>query len=167
MALVGSLLLPDQRPAVIELLQTVDRLTAAERSLRDAVAFKFGRASASAFDHSEVANVVGVFSRDVEILGERIDGDHAVVTVQVGGRVPLDQVNLALVDGEWRIRTDAPIPGLAGELNRLADVFSSLTRRATEGTATLEELRRELDSRAAEVFRRIQVLTEKQTGPSP
>lgn len=159
LGMIESHLVVEQRPYVLELLHAVDRLVAANQALGDAITRRLGRLTAEAFDYSQVANLVGVFSRDVDVLDEKIVGDAAVVTVQIAKRVPLDSVHLVRSGGRWLIRTDTPIPGLAVELGRLADVLSAVVCRVADGRLTAEQLRRELDAQSADVRRRIVEMT--------
>ena len=117
--------------------------------------------SAEGFDRSQVANVIGVFSNDVEVLDQRIRGQVAVVTVQVAGRVPLDEVKLLRREDRWLIQTDPPIPGVADELRRLAQVLLDAARMLDKQAMTPVELKKELDLREASIGRRITALTRK------
>lgn len=157
--------MPDQRFAVVELVQAVDRLAWANEALQAAVTEHIGRASASTFDRSQVANIIGVFSKDVEVIAERVEGDKAVVTIQVGRKVPLDEVDLTRHEGRWLIQTDTPIPGVAAELRKLADVFIDATRRLEKERLTAAQLTQELEAREAAIGRRLATLTQKQEGP--
>ena len=167
LGMIESYLVAEQRPHVLELLHAVDRLTAADQALGDAITRSLCRLTSEDFDDSQVANLVGVFSRDVDVLDEKIEGDAAVVTVQIAKRVPLDFVHLVRSGGRWLIRTDAPIPGLAAELGRLADVLSAAARRVADGRLTAEQLRRELDAQSADVRRRIVEMTVTTKSPAP
>jgi len=159
-SLVERSIVPEQRSAVSELLYAVDRLEQAGEALNGAVRTHLGLAFAEMFDYSQVANIVGVFSRDVELIDQRIEGEAAVVTIQVSGRVPLDEVHLLLRDGQWQITTDPSIPGLAGELGKLADFWFDVSRRVEQRQLTASDLRRELDARQASVARRLKALTQ-------
>jgi hypothetical protein len=159
LSLVERSIVPEQRTAVSELLYTVDRLGRAGDAFHEAVRKHLGLASAEMFDYSQVANIIGVFSRDVELIDQRIEGDAAVVTIQVAGRVPLDEVHLVLRDGQWLITTDPPIAGLAVELRKLADVWVDLSRQIEKQRLTASELKRELDARQGPITRRIAALT--------
>lgn len=153
-------LLPEQRAAVVELMHAVDRLERANEVLQSAVTRRLGRASAMMFDRSEVANVVGVFSKSVKVVDERVAGDGAVVTIQVAGRVPLEEVRLVRRDGRWLVLTDTPIPGVAAELGRLADRMIDEAARVENGRLTAPQLERELQAHAESVARRLAALTE-------
>ncbi|UCC30652.1 MAG: hypothetical protein JSU86_20960, partial [Phycisphaerales bacterium] len=158
-------LVPDQRFAVVELIQAIDRLEWANEALQAVVTEHIGRASASAFDRSQVANIIGVFSKDVEVIAERVEGERAVVTIQVGRKVPLDEVDLTRHEGRWLIQTDTPIPGVAAELRKLADVLLDGARRLEKERLTAVQLAREIEVREAAIGRRLTALTQKQEGP--
>jgi len=158
-SLVERSTVPERRAAVGELLHTADRLERAGEALHEAVRKHLGLASAEMFDYSQVANIIGVFSRDVELIDQRIEGDTAVVTIQVAGRVPLDEVRLVLREGNWLITTDPPIAGLAGELRKLADVWLDLSQQIERKGLTAAQLKRELDARQSPIARRLATMT--------
>lgn len=157
--LLETYLISEQRTPVVELIQSVDRLRWANGVLQAAVTNHLGPATARAFDRSEAANAIGVFSRDVDLLDERVVADRAVVTIQVAGRVPLEEANLVRREGRWLIQTDPPIPGVAEALNKLAQVLVDTARLLDEGHMSAEELQRELLLREASIGRRLETLT--------
>jgi len=158
--LLQEYLLPAQRPHVVEFIQAIDRLVAADRVLKAAVTRHFGPLSTEAFDRSRAANAAGIFSRDVDVLDERIDGDTAEVTVQIEDRIPLEVVALVRRDGRWLIKTDPPVEGLAAEIVRLAQTLTDVARMLDKKPMTLAELKKELSLREASVGRRITALTK-------
>ena len=131
----------------------------ANQVLQTAVTSHFGPASAEGFDRSGAANIIGVLSTDVEILDERIDAETAIVTVQVAGRLPLDEVKLVRRGGGWVIQTDPTIPGMADELRRLAEMLVDTAHMLDKKAMTTVELKKELDLREAAIGRRIAALT--------
>ncbi len=155
LGLLEADLIPEQRTSVVGLIQSVDRLLWANGVLQAAVTSHLGPATARAFDRTEAANAIGVFSRDVDLLDERVEGDRAVVTVQVAGRVPLEEVNLVRRDDRWLIQTDPPIPGVAEALNNLAQVLVDTARLLDDGNMSAGELQRELALREASIGRRL------------
>lgn len=161
LGLIAEYLVPDQRQHVVELIHAVDRLLWANQVLQAAVTSHFGPASAHGFDRSQAGNAIGVFSQDVDILDERIDGETAGVGIQVAGRVPLDEVKLVRREGRWLIQTDPPIPGVADELRRLANMLADTARMLDRRAMTPIELKKELDLREASIGRRITALIRK------
>ena len=152
-------LLPEQRRYVIDLIQAVDRLDRGNDVLQAAVTRRFGPATARMFDRSGARNAIGVFSENVKLLTERLDGDTAVVAIQVADRVPLIDVRLTRHDDRWVLQTDPPIPGMAAELAKLAEALVATARRLDQEKLTLPELRRELSLREAAVGHRLEKLT--------
>jgi len=150
----------DQRRDVVELIQSVDQLLLANRVLQERIEVHLGMATAAAFDRSEAANAIGVFSRDVEVISARVDGDRAAVFIQVAGRVPLEEIQLDRVDGAWRLTTDPPIAGVAQEIRNLADVLLRCGRRAEHPSMTAKKLRAELRSMEAPIGQRLVKLTQ-------
>ena len=127
--------------------------------LQAAVTRRLGPATARMFDRSGARNAIGVFSENVKLLTERLDGDTAVVAIQVADRVPLIDVRLARHDDRWVLQTDPPIPGMAAELAKLAEALVATARRLDQEKLTLPELRRELSLREAAVGHRLEELT--------
>ncbi|MCB9866383.1 MAG: hypothetical protein H6816_07085 [Phycisphaerales bacterium] len=160
-----ALIVPEQRDAVLSLVLAVDQLIAAEDMLQQALRNGIGEGSAERFrQRRQVANIIGPLSRDVEVVGEHIDGDHAEVTIQIAGRVPLERVELVHRDAGWLVQTDDPIPGLADALKDLAAVtrrFAGDVKRSHYDAATAEH---ELELRQTPVLRRIAQLTADARG---
>jgi len=156
-----ALIDPAQARHVVSLLCALDRLERADRTLGRAVRKAFGSAVAREFDHRALVNAAGVFSRDVELIGQRIDGDHATVTYQVAGRLPLDEVALVKFGGGWRIQTDDPIPEAIREIERLAEGLTSVARLVGSQKMTVAQLRTELRVHEAPIARRLADLTRK------
>jgi len=157
--LIADCIVPEQRTAVLELVQAIDQLLAANEGLRQAVCTQLGSAQASSFDLSGMANYTGVLSRDVRVIDEQITGEQAEVTIQVAKRVPLDTVQLVRRDGCWLIRTQNPVPGVAAEVCKLAQVLREGARALKDKQWTAAQLRSELSARQAPITRRIATLT--------
>ena len=154
----AEMVVPERRDAVLDLLLSVDRLTIANRELERAVRERIGAATATVFSRPGVANIIGVFSRDVEVLSERIDSDRAEVTIQVDSRVPLQRVSLVRLGGVWLIETDPPVPGLSEEIQNLAAALADVARSVRNRPWTADELASEIKSRERGILRRISQL---------
>ena len=157
--LIEECIVPEQRTAVLELVQAVDQLLAANEGLRQAICTNLGSAQAASFDLSGMANYTGVLSRDVRVIDEHITDDRAEVTIQIAKRVPLDTVELVRRDGRWLIRTENPTPGVAAEVCKLARVLREAARALKDKHWTAEQLRSELAARQEPITRRIAALT--------
>ncbi|MFQ5462758.1 MAG: hypothetical protein ACE5E5_09040 [Phycisphaerae bacterium] len=152
---------PKQARHVVALLSSLDRLEQADRTLGRAVKKAFGSAVAREFDHRALVNAAGVFSRDVALIGQHIDGNHATVTYQVAGRLPLDEMALVRSGGSWRIQTDDPIPEVVREIERLAEALTAVARLVGSRKMTVAQLRTELHVHEAPIGRRLADLTRK------
>lgn len=158
---MGRFIARDRRQAVLELVQAVDRLIVDNHVLQERFKAAGRGAVGTLFDRSKVANIIGVFSTDVEVIDEEISGDSAVVTVQVGRRLPLDRVSLRLGEDRWVIQPDAPIPGLADELRNLGTALRRVGDAVTREEMTVDRIAREMEFWQAPVMKRIARLVEQ------
>lgn len=151
--------LPDQRAAVIAQLRAVDRLVAAGRALQNRVREHMGLAASQTFaPYSQLENISGVFSTDVELLAEHIDVDRADVTFQVAGRIPTESVSMVRRGDRWMIVAD-PISGVPEELLRLTSLLQRMTDLVTgDKGITADELRHEIAVRQSPILRRLNAL---------
>ncbi len=157
-----TLLVEERRRPVEALVLAVDELVAAESGLQEAIRRAIGEGSATHFaQRQQVANIIGVLSRDVRVVREQIAGDEAEVTIQVAGRVPLEVVRLERRDGVWQVQTDEPISGLAETLRDLAAVTRRMAGEVERRAFTAEEINHELALRQAPVLRRIAELVDE------
>jgi len=154
----AEMVVPERRDAVLDLLLSVDRLTIANRELERAVRERIGAATATVFSRPGVANIIGVFSRDVEMVSQRVESDRAEVTIQVASRVPLERVSLVRRGGIWLIETDPPVPGLSKEIRNLAAALADVARSVRNRPWTADELASEIRSRERGILRRISEL---------
>ena len=147
-----------QRQAVLELVQSIDTLLAANAALLQAVREKYGVGSPGsvAFDRSGYADRLGLLSMHLKVIDASRANDRAVVTIQVADQLPLEEVELVRVGGHWLVQTDPPIPGLPEEIRRFAEAMAGLSRRVTDDRITMEELRAALLARQEATARRME-----------
>jgi hypothetical protein len=157
---IETFLLPDQRAAVLDHLMAVDDVVTAHRSLDQLIRERIGEGSATLFDADALANIVGVFSRDVEVVDETVDGDRATVTICVAGRLPLERFEMLRREGRWMIRTDPPVPALTDELRKLARVARRVSLELRTRNLSADEVQRELRLRQKPILERILELDE-------
>jgi hypothetical protein len=150
-----AFLLPDQRAAVLDHLMAVDDVVTAHRSLNQLIRERIGVGTATVLDTDALANIVGVFSQDVEVVDETVDGDRATVTICVAGRLPLERVEMLRREGRWMVRTDPPVPALTDELRKLAQAARRVTLELRTRNLTADELQRELRLRQKPILERI------------
>ncbi len=157
---MGELVSADQRVAVVALVAAVDELVSADEALAQALAEAYGSPIALTFHRPNLANIIGVFSRDAEVVSESVADGRARVAVQVVDRLPLDYVEVIREEGEWRLRTDAPIAGLPEALREFARVLSSLARETRDGRYSFPEFEREYRLRTRGALREIRRLVD-------
>jgi len=152
-------LVSEQREPVRNLIVAMDSLLDANARMRKAIIESHGLAAAAPLDRSQAGNAIGVFSMEVTVLGQRIDDERAVVTIQVDDRVPVEEVELVRRGGHWLIRTDPPVEALPPQLAKLAGVMNEAAERMEREALTVDELTALLDTEQTPVLRRIARLT--------
>jgi hypothetical protein len=150
--------------AVRAQLKTTDRLVAAAKVLRQRVESKYGKVASEQFQYAHLPNIVGVFSRDVTLLSQEIDGRHASVTYQVADRVPLESVELERRDDRWILRVD-PIDGVPETLFRLARLLERMSRIVDQRDLTIEQLRDDIEIRQIPILRKLDQLVNRADKP--
>lgn len=150
-----------QRTAVIAQFRAVERLIAATRLLQNRVKEHLGTAAGQSFArYAQVGNIIGVFSRDVTLLNEQVDGHRARVTFQVADRLPLDSVSMTRERDRWVVNAE-PIDGVPEQLLKLAFMLERFAERVVSERLTQDELHREIDLRQSGVMRRLRKLVSQ------
>jgi len=149
------------RDALVDMVQAVDEVVRANTALQQRLVALGYTGSAELFDRSQVANILGVFSRDIEAIEERIRGDTAVVTISVAGRLPLVEVRLVRRNRRWLIQPDEPIPGLAAELRNLGQALRQVALATTQREMSVDDIAREMNFWQQPVLQRIRTLVEQ------
>ena len=151
---IEPFLLADQRDLVIAQMRAVDRLIDATAVLRTGLEERFGLGAAQEFDYGQVANILGVLSRDVTLLTETVQDGRASVTFQVANRVPLESAEMVRRDDRWLLAVD-PIEGVPAEIEKLAAVIAEVADGVRDGTYVARDLRRDIDRRQAPILHRL------------
>jgi len=99
---LGELVLPGRAHEITTTLLAVDEFLHANRALCNFVRDNVTPGLAQAIDQGHWSDHLGVFSRYVELVDERIEDGRAVVSFTVDGRLPLRHAELRLVNGQWR-----------------------------------------------------------------
>ena len=116
---------------------------------------------------SAIGNFLGLFSRDGEFVGEKIEGNTARVSFKVGKSLPLRYASFELYEGRW-----VYVPGEGSrELEPLVRALAKqLTRFATAistGSQTMEQLDSEFKYRVVPAFDAILSSLTPATSPGP
>jgi len=97
-----DLVVPGQAEGLIRTLSAIDQFLVRNRELCNYVREHFDYGTARMIDQSYLASMLEVFSDDVRLVAERIEGRQAFVSFMVGNRLPLRRARLVLLDGSWR-----------------------------------------------------------------
>lgn len=146
---LGAFVVAETRDAQIALLLAIDQVVAASRSLRTIVAERFGEGTALGFDLSGVADSCGALSLRVRIVREEISDadDTAVVVVQEGDHLPLVDVKLKRIQGQWRLDIERPDARLISKLESLATTVNQIRVQVSRPNSTYAELENAFNQR--------------------
>jgi hypothetical protein len=133
-----SLVDPSRTRVLIDTLMAMDSLLLASTQLERTAEQRLGPRAAVICNLASLADYLGPFSRNVQIVSTRIDGDTATVAYQVGERVPIERAQVLRVDGQWRYMPDEPDYALPPLLRQLTDAMVRLHSRAEAGAYTEE-----------------------------
>lgn len=164
---VEQYLVPELAPYLISFVNAIDKMLQANRVVLAAVTKHFGQAAATEFDRSGIGDMLGVLARDVKVVDQQINGDQAVVSLQVGGRMPLQQAHLIRRDGRWLIVTEQPVPGLPEAFNDLAEAMMESARLLESREMSKEAFKQELALRRAPIQRRLQQIHQQLQARQP
>ena len=163
-SLIEPFLAKSQRAIVIAQIRAVDRLVVAGAQLRNRVREHMGVSVARSFDsYSQLGNIVGVFSEDVSVVGQRVDGDRAEIRYSVAGRLPLKTIDLLRREGLWTMQTDS-VEGVPELLLKLAFLLERMSDLILERPMTAAQLHHEIDLRQSAIMRRLRNLIAASDG---
>lgn len=111
-----------RRGDTLKTLSAVDDFLAANDELCHIVQTQIGLGLAESIDQSALGANLDIFSRYVEVLDERSEGDSATVAFQVDRKLPLRRATLRRTDGVWLYD---PGPGYQPEIPA---AFSTMAR---------------------------------------
>ncbi len=149
---------PEQCAVVIAQIRAVDRLIVAGSLLQNRAREHMGTGAAQSFDrYAQLANIAGVFSNDVAVIGQLIDGDRAQVSYSVAGRLPLKSVELLRRKGRWVMQCVA-IEGVPELLIKLAFLLERMSELIVERHMTAAQLHREIELRQSTILRQMRKL---------
>jgi hypothetical protein len=117
--------------AVVDLLMAVDQLLVANDAAIDTLRKACPKANLSRFDLSELANRLGLFSTNIQIINTQTDDQKALLVVQVADRLPLEQLEFARSKGRWIYQPGQQLPELTPIIIRMAKGLDRLTEEMT------------------------------------
>jgi hypothetical protein len=131
-----SLVDPSRARVLIDTLMAMDHLLLATTQLQQTAEQRLGPRAAVVCNLASLADYLGPFSRNVQIVSTRIDGDAATITYQVGERVPVERARIHRVSGQWRYMPDEPDYVLPTLLRQLTDAMLHLRSQTEAGDYT-------------------------------
>jgi hypothetical protein len=100
------------RDGIVDLLVAVDELMLANAAALSAMQQACPGIDVRPYDLQLIQNKLELFSRDVELVGVRQDGDSASVTVQIANQLPLVRLRFERHDGTWQYLPGAEDPNI-------------------------------------------------------
>jgi hypothetical protein len=147
---------PEQRVLLVDSLMAFNRLLGANERAQRLITAMHNERVAAEFSLSRLANTMGLFSQDVEFRGERIDGDHAVVTAQVAGTVPLEEFDFVRRGDRWIYAPESPLASLPDLVHKVADGVERFIAQLEGRQLTVNQIRSEFRHRVSNRLRAIQ-----------
>lgn len=157
---------PAARDDLIEVLVAVDELMLANTSAQVAIAQSCPSIDPRPFDMSAISNFLDLFSRDAEFVGEKIEGETAVVTIQVARRLPLKHLRFERDQGRW-VYHPGPLPdGLAASIRLLAKGLDRFATAIAAGTCSPDKVDSEFRYRVVARLDALRKLAAPATAPA-
>lgn len=130
---MNGLIVPERVHEVVKTLMAVDEFLRVNRVLCNYVRDEFAFGLSQSIDQSQWGAHLDIFSRYVELIEERIEGNTATVSFTVDGRLPVQRARLVRMDGVWRYdpgagydpRLPAAFQRMAGGLRQVLDELKS------------------------------------------
>lgn len=99
---MGELVVPGRAHEVVRTLMAVDEFLLANRVLCNYVREEISLGLSQSIDQSRWGDHLGIFSRYVELVEERVEGNTATVSYTVDGQIPVQHASLRRIDRCWR-----------------------------------------------------------------
>lgn len=157
-AAMEKFIVPNQADGVLSTLAAVDEFLSANRALTTYVRDNLELGLSQAIDYGRFVNHLGIFSRDVELISEVIEGNAAQVAYSVAGKLPLSRAALVRTDGGWLYdpgdgfdpRLPAAFRAMAGGLRQVREDLASGRLDNAQMRADPEKLIEEVRLRLAD-----------------
>jgi hypothetical protein len=134
---------PGDGGKLVATLIAIDDLLDANEVLQQWVLTNVGPSAARTIDQDYLSDALGIFSRNVELLDDALEGDVATVTYTVGGRLPAQVARLVRVGDAWCYDPeDGYSPALPEALHELAHGLERTRDELASGRWNRDELAR-------------------------
>jgi hypothetical protein len=101
-----ELVVPKHAHEVVKTLMAVDDFLDANDVLCNWLRDNVGIGLSQRIDQSDIGNILGIFSRDVELLDVTVTGGKATVSFMVAGQLPAQKAFVRKSYGQWRYDAD-------------------------------------------------------------
>lgn len=160
-----GLVLPGRAEEVIATLMAVDGFLDANARLCAWLRDEVGVGVAQSVDQSDVADALGLFSREAELLDENITGRQATVSFAVGERLPAQNARLRQEGGRWYYDPEKGYaPELPAAFREMARGMERVQARLAGGSISKRELldnpTRLMEEVRSELKRGVQLLSQ-------
>ncbi len=163
---------PNAREDLVDLLVAMDELLAANAGTQAAIRQACPGLDPSPYDLSYLQHYMAFFSKDVEYVRERNMGDEVVVVVQIGGRMPLEELQFRRLKPKkgpswWVYVPGGQVPQLVPLIRQVAGALSQITLvLSTSKNVTPEEVRREFEIRIRQrILKKAGLAGRRETAP--
>jgi len=140
---------------LIDLLTAMDELLVANAGTQMAIRQACPGIEAGRFDMSPMANHLELFSRDVEFVGQQVEGDCGTVTVQIAERLPLTRLDFKRGNAHWLYLPGRTDPEIVPVIREMADALNRITMILASGLKTEKEIEDEFHCRISPKLERI------------
>lgn len=130
---LGDMLTQKGRAPTIHFLKSIDRVMDAHKRLQAIAADRYGDQVHHAWNISSMENNLGIFSRDIDIVGQTLRGDRATVSLQAGDHVPLLRPTFVRMNGRWKLDSSITDDGICPSLDRFAARIDSVADQIRDG----------------------------------
>ncbi|MBL8877483.1 MAG: hypothetical protein JNG88_00050 [Phycisphaerales bacterium] len=153
---LSDLVLADRADDVTRTLVAVDDFLAANQALCELIRGQVGPGVSARVDQSHLADHLDVFSRYVELIGEEITGDRAVVRFTIDGKLPAKSAELWRIEARWRYDPGAGYSTeLVAAFEKMTEGLRGLASEFRAGTADVAAFRDNPDKLVDEVRLRL------------
>lgn len=151
---------PAHASGVIDFLLAMDDVGAANAEVQAAIRKRLPSVAASNWDLSWLRNWQSLFSADVRVLDEQVDGDRARVTIRVADVMPLETIEMRREGTRWVYDPGAGPGALPPALHRLATSLRRIAATVMTRDLTERDLRTEFRLRIHPLLRRMASMGE-------
>lgn len=155
-------IVPEHAAIVIDFLMAMDDVIAANESVQLAIRKNAPASQAKNWDLGAMRYLQGVFSDDVKVIDEKVEDPRAIVTIEVGGQLPLEHAEFRKIGERWLFCPDSDFAGFPESLRKLAISLRRVARAIDAGSRDDDAIQTEYHLRVSPQVQRVQALAAAQ-----